>query len=325
MTAPFLGTTQVGSFPVAGIRPRQTKHKIFISSDFWTVPPNVYSISITMTGGGGGGGGGGGTNNNWFGDSSISNIMAPGGSGGSAGAVGYVNNLSVIPNTRFLITIGAAGARGNSGSNQQNGGAGGSGGITSIVGDKYSFYVSGGIGGNGGRWAGTDNGVINGPSGVTGPNVVNVTSSFGFVYINSTGSGAGGSGRDDGQLSLSNASGNDAPQLQYTLGGSKGSILSTVAGNNFGGSGGGGGSNLFFRGGTGGRGASSVANTSTIISASLPGQSPSALFTGYGGYGAGGGGGGGAVMHNNFSGPFIVSASMGGNGGSGYVEVTWEE
>ncbi len=119
----------IGSFPQAGIRPKQTKYAIFSSSGVWVCPPNVFSVNFTMCGGGGGGGAGDGGAN-------------PG--GGGAGAMSIIDcPITVIPGTTYTITVGAGGTGGNP-TNTNNATSGG---VSSIVGGLISLFVSGGRGG----------------------------------------------------------------------------------------------------------------------------------------------------------------------------------
>ena len=128
----------------------QTQTVILTSGSSWTVPANVYSITVECWGGGGGG----------------SNTTTAGrtGGGGGGGAYAKKNSIIVTPGSSFSYSVGGGGggssvggdtwfsststvlAKGGSGgtSNSSTGGTGGS--ATSSVGDvKYA----GGKGGNG--------------------------------------------------------------------------------------------------------------------------------------------------------------------------------
>tara|TARA_B000000437_G_scaffold120079_1_gene87236 strand:- start:890 stop:2671 length:1782 start_codon:yes stop_codon:yes gene_type:complete len=73
----------------------------------WTCPENITQISVVAVGGGGGGG-----NSNGY-----------GASGGGGGGLIWVNNITVIPDTDYTITVGAGGLGNSNGtSNGQNGG-----------------------------------------------------------------------------------------------------------------------------------------------------------------------------------------------------------
>jgi len=125
--SPYIGIVpgSIGSFPQAGVRPKQTKYAIFSSSGVWVCPPNVFSVNFTMCGGGGGGGAGDGGSN---------------GGGGGAGAM-TINDcpITVIPGTTYTITVGANGTGATAGNNNAT-----MGGASSIVGGLINLFVSGG-------------------------------------------------------------------------------------------------------------------------------------------------------------------------------------
>lgn len=105
--------------------------RMLATSQTWTVPGGVTSISVVVIGGGGGGGGGG---------FAISTPWSGGGGGG--GGVSVTAGLTVTPGATFAVTIGAGGAAGF------DRGAGGTGG-TSFFG---SYSAGGGGGGGVLRW-----------------------------------------------------------------------------------------------------------------------------------------------------------------------------
>lgn len=72
----------------------------YTSSTTWTAPPGVTTVTAEVWGGGGGGGG--------------QNLASDGGGGGGGGAYSKKTNITVVPNTGYTVTVGAAGT-GNSG------------------------------------------------------------------------------------------------------------------------------------------------------------------------------------------------------------------
>ena len=153
---------------------------IYTESGFytWTCPENITNISVVAVGGGGGGG----------------NSTSYGASGGGGGGLIWVNNITVIPNTDYLITVGAGGQGSTNGtSNGEDGGdtdfndlliaqggkggqssgasntnlTGGNGGHRSINIPGNTTY-GGGTGGNGGTNSGDWCGGGGGAGGYTG-------------------------------------------------------------------------------------------------------------------------------------------------------------
>jgi hypothetical protein len=308
-TSPFLGSNQVGSFPSSGVRPKQIKTKVFLSSTFWTVPPNVYTISMKMCGGGGGGAGG---STYSAGIAGQYGYGVSGGGGGGA-AAGIIENLSVTPGSTFLITVGAggnggAGQTGNSGT----GANGSTGGTTIVLGDTYGFFVSGGRGG------GLNLGYGQGQA----TTYVSASSSIGFRYINGGAGGTGYANSETDSARTVGTVGSNAPNVEFVLGGAPGAARSGT-GRGYGASGGGGGSSAFARGGTGGLGGEN--NLGTNVSNGTVGSNPTASFIGYTGYGGGGGGGGGGITYDDGVTLFVSSGGNGGVGGSGFVQILWEE
>ena len=78
----------------------------FTTSDTWTAPTGVTSVSVEVRGGGGAGGG--------------TNTTADGGGGGGGGAYSKKNSVSVTPGNNYTVTVGTggtgvSGADGNAG------------------------------------------------------------------------------------------------------------------------------------------------------------------------------------------------------------------
>lgn len=144
----------------------------FSSSQNWTVPAGVNSLSVQAGGGGGGGGGG--------------HEQGNGQAGGGGGGGGYsTGTLSVTPGQVIAVTVGGGGAGGGGGG--RGDAAGGSGGGSSSVGS----IVGGGGGGaqwGGGGGSGGSGNVANGGSGSSG------SRGSGDRSDGSGGSGGGGGG-----------------------------------------------------------------------------------------------------------------------------------
>ncbi|MFZ9875152.1 MAG: fibronectin type III domain-containing protein, partial [Candidatus Methylacidiphilales bacterium] len=182
----------------------------------FTVPANVTSIQITLTGAAGGSGGGDGSSS--------------GGSGGPAGRV--TGTLAVVPGDTLYINLGGAGSNGGSSVSNGGGGAGGanSGGRVSSA----SGGAAGGLGSSGGGGGGG------------GSAYVRRLSSGVFTDIAEAGGAGGGGGAGNtspNQAGLSGTTGSYV--LQYT-----GSAGTDRGSGNDGGGGGGGGTGK--RGGAGG-------------------------------------------------------------------------
>jgi len=166
-----------------------------VGTTYWTIPANVFSITIEAWAGGGGGG------------SRTTNGL---GGGGGGGAYSKKNAYSVTPGQTLPITVGEGGSAGNNGGNSyvvntstllaiggsgvpvntSTGVAGGP--AASGVGDtKYS----GGNGGNGGNISGMDNGGGGGGGAGNANNGVGGTTPTGGNG-GTTGGGDGGDGRN---------------------------------------------------------------------------------------------------------------------------------
>jgi hypothetical protein len=123
----------------------------------WTVPANVYSITIEMWGGAGGGGGGGGGSYN---TSNWTTSGTTGGIGGKGGGGGYNKiSLTVQPGQIYNITVGYGGLGGSGGTSKNlalsNGtGIPGNNGTDGQSTSFNSYSASGGNGGVGGTGAG---------------------------------------------------------------------------------------------------------------------------------------------------------------------------
>ena len=143
----------------------------------FTVPQNVYSLTISASGGGGGGGGAdGGSNYN-------------GGGGGGGGADIISQTFAVTPGQVLDITVGAGGGGGGGPY-----GTGGTGQATTVTGTGISFSAAGGAGGTGGSNSGTGFGGL-------GANGANYTSSYrvnagGTSTNDGSNGGAGGVGKN---------------------------------------------------------------------------------------------------------------------------------
>lgn len=126
----------------------------------WTVPSNVFSISVVCVGAGGSGGASYATS---------APVYSPGG-GGGGGGLSYVNSISVSPGQQFNVVVGAGGAsvkrstantvrNGNNGGDSSfgdtiaiaRGGAGGQGGYLNNAGAGGTGGTHTGSGGNGGN------------------------------------------------------------------------------------------------------------------------------------------------------------------------------
>jgi len=90
----------------------------------WTCPAGVTSVVVRGACGGGGGGGGAG--------SALNSVQQSGG-GGGGGARVHLAVRTVIPGTTYSLTIGAGGNGGTGGSTGSNGNPGSAGGATSAA------------------------------------------------------------------------------------------------------------------------------------------------------------------------------------------------
>jgi hypothetical protein len=202
----------------------QTQTVILTSGSSWTVPSDVYSITVECWGGGGGGGA---ARNSGV----TGNRRASGGGGG-----GYTSRTFIVtPGTTYSYTIGGGGSAGAT-----SGGTGGTGGSSTFTVGGTTITASGGVGGPGTSGSGNGtaaaggaggtgtNGTINysgGAGGSAGSNGAGGgggagTSSNGTDGTNTSG-GAGGSGNPDGTGGSANTGGSDGdPGFLYGGGGS---------------------------------------------------------------------------------------------------------
>ena len=182
----------------------------------YTVPLNVYRITITVDGASGGGGGGGGSATDAGGDSDRNSSGGTGGTAGSPGATGGSNGTS-----RSDSKAGAGGGGGGGGGDSSvsgagtvitaqggNGGSGGKGGSADFAsggkggsgGSGGNSSGSGGSGGSGGvsYWGSQHNGTA-GSSGNAGQRVSATRSVIPGTSLSiRVGSGGGGGGGGDG-------------------------------------------------------------------------------------------------------------------------------
>ena len=154
------------------------------SSTAYTVPTNVYRITIEAVGGSGGGGGSGG-------DGSGSNGRGGTGGGGGGGAGEYAGEIiAVKPGDIIDVTIGAAGAAGTAGAINTSGGVGGDGGQTIVKlgsGGTTILTANGGKGGSGSPTNSTSSSTAGGALGLGGTGSSAGQQSNG---LNGTGGGA---------------------------------------------------------------------------------------------------------------------------------------
>jgi hypothetical protein len=159
--------------PGVRIVPDQTIEYTSLGLTKATVPPNVFSI--TVTGHGGGGGGGGADGGSGF----------KGGGGGGGGANRISQTFAVTPGQVLDITVGRGGAGGPGPY-----GTGGAGQPSTVTGTGVSFTAGGGGGGTNGSNSGTGFGGI-------GANGANYTSSF-RVNAGGTSTNGGANGGNGG-------------------------------------------------------------------------------------------------------------------------------
>ena len=146
------------------------------STQNWTVPVGVYSITVEAWGAGGGGGG----------DTTTGGY---GGGGGAGGGYSKSTGISVTPGTSYSVVVGTGGA---GGANAASPGVGGTGGDSTF--NSTTVVAKGGTGGAGG----TSGGAAGGTGGASGSGTGATKTSGGDGGIGATlgGGGAGGSGGD---------------------------------------------------------------------------------------------------------------------------------
>ncbi len=138
---------------------RETGVARFLAAANFTVPDNVYIITVDAVAGGGGGGGGGGDTGGAIG----------GGGGGGAGQSAFRVSFNVTPGTVIPVIVGPGGAGGNGGTAAVGAGITGTAGGQTRVGDFLT--LTGGTAGGGGNTttgAGGPGGVPGGSSGADG-------------------------------------------------------------------------------------------------------------------------------------------------------------
>jgi hypothetical protein len=151
-----------GSFPVAGIRAKITRQRLYTSSGVWIAPANCYYVQLAMCGGGGSG-------------AVVSdNSGSPTGSvanGGAGAAVIVPGLIPVLPGISYTVTVGAGGASATATLSAANGASGG----TSIFAGGLTYFATqGGVGGGVGGGAAAGGTTVQGSSygllGVNGGN-----------------------------------------------------------------------------------------------------------------------------------------------------------
>lgn len=146
------------------------------STQNWTVPVGVYSITVEAWGAGGGGGG----------DTTTGGY---GGGGGAGGGYSKSTGISVTPGTSYSVVVGTGGA---GGANAASPGVGGTGGDSTF--NSTTVVAKGGTGGAGG----TSGGASGGTGGASGSGTGDTKTSGGNGGTGATlgGGGGGGSGGD---------------------------------------------------------------------------------------------------------------------------------
>ncbi len=109
----------------------------------WTVPANVYSISVELWGGGGGGGPGAAK---YYVEPGIRDFFTSGGGGGGGGGYG-LQTINVLPGTTYTIVVGSGGNGGSVGASK-----GLNGGTTTFSGNGVALNATGGGGGGEGSY-----------------------------------------------------------------------------------------------------------------------------------------------------------------------------
>ncbi|MCF8320275.1 MAG: T9SS sorting signal type C domain-containing protein [Flavobacterium sp.] len=170
-----------------------------VGNNTWICPAGINKIKVEAWGGGGGGGG---------------TSLAGFGGGGAGGSYVINENVSVVPETSYNVTVGAGGEQSG------NGGANGNNGINTTFGSTTPVIANGGIGGSGTT-----------ATGQLGAGGTNSGGSGGTVAIGLPGaSGTSGSG---------GAGGSGAGAMGGAGGASKTSVGNGIAGTSPGGGGGG--------------------------------------------------------------------------------------
>lgn len=233
----------------------------------FTVPADVYELTILGAGGGGAGGTGGGSG------------AAAGGGGGAGGngAMPHLTKVTVSPGDVLQVKVGLGGRGVAATSIGQNGGQGGTGGTSTVVLASNTAYFYGGVGGLGGLFGDDGNG------GAGGGGVAN----NGAIQV----------GGGDGGFRTNIIAGADGYSSPYGAGGVKGTYVNT-GGSRYAGVGGGGGAGIKGTGGAGAQnGKGNESNNRTLANGPAGGNA-----TGCAAGGGGGGGGGGMPGTRSYGG-----------------------
>ena len=231
------------------VTPAVIGQQTFTSSDTWTAPAGVTSVSVLAIGGGGGA---------LYANADQNNP----GSGG--GGLGYINNYTVVPGNTYTVVVGTGGAQNQSGSASYfistsvvRGGGGTLGttpsGSDPAPGGAGGTYTGtgGGNGGNGGASGGNQPGGGGGAGGYGGNGGVG-GSGGGGGGSGGTGSNGGGGGGFGGPGGASGASGGGGVGiLGQGTNGAAGTSSTFVGGGGSGGTNGQSGSNNYHNSGGG--------------------------------------------------------------------------
>jgi len=269
------------------------------TSNSWTVPAGVFSISMVCIGGGGGG-------------RSFTNSIVGGGGGG--GALDFRNNFSVTPGQVITVFVGNGGQGLQTDSTNAN--KSGDGGVTEVV--ISNTVVCRGDSGKGAF--GTNTSTTGGFGGVRNQGTSNAASGGrgGFANSGATAAALGGGGGAGGYTGSSATGGAGGYRVSTT------NLSNAIAG--AGGSGGGGGYKTWIvsdslagtGGGTGvlGQGSNGTAGANATAS--------NATAAGSGGAGSGGSGklyGGGGPGGFNLNSTILNAGTL--NGSPGAVRIMW--
>ncbi len=275
--------------------------QVFTSTGTWTKPSNAKFVEVALVGGGGGGGSGR--------KGAEGSTRCGGGGGGGGGFSVATFPIASLPDSSYVITVGAGGAGGNSQSTNNTDGVTGSNGSASVFGTgigRILLQAKGGSGGGGGASSNSSGGsggggTTPGPSG--GGSLFSVGDD-GATTI--TSSGGGGGGRNATNVDEAGGAGG-GPSLFDSL------IAGGAAGDGGASYSGGGGTEAHntgvdafhpYRCGGGGGGGSPYTSGNVSGNGGAGGR-----------YGAGGGGGG-AGVNSSFS------SGAGGSGSGGIAIIT---
>ena len=303
---PSSGTISIQNFYGTSAGPVPSQQAFTTAGTYtWVAPTAVTTISVVCVGGGGAGGGG-----------STSPSGGAGG-GGGGGALGWQNNITVVPGNGYTVVVGDGAITPSSGA-----GAAPNGGQSSITVSGTTYYANGGVGGapaSGGTGGGTN--MAGGGSGGRGYNANQPSASY-FPCCNAYGGNAT-SGGGAGGYSGNGGNGGSA----------NGGDQSGVAGS--GGAGSGGGQPYGTAPGAGGGGVGILGQGTSGATASAGGNggsggsngtyyydypNPSVNGLSNGGVYGGGGGGWSYVYVSSFN---RFGGQNGANGGVGAVRIIW--